>query len=293
VANRFLRADLPEIIRAYHERCGFFTASIPTNGYSAERICATIERICAISPDLHLGIAVSLDGMKTFHDQVRQVPGLWDNAIRTLRAIVELTRRYPHLTVGVNTVFMRENQRDIEPLLNYIHDEVRPTFHALSFIRGKPVDGTLANDLDVDRYVELSRWIDDHYGSDANWNSGWRGVRARARRMINRERYEYIARQAKGGAFESDCLAGEREYVMTETGQHPRLRAYRNAARQRSRSRIRLRQHPGQRRRAGIRGRKTGAPMPLHARVQYADDAAVSSAQRNSAGHRRAGNYQD
>ena len=59
----FLRADLPEIIRAYHERCGFFTASIPTNGYSAERICAQIERICAISPDLHLGIAVSLDGM--------------------------------------------------------------------------------------------------------------------------------------------------------------------------------------------------------------------------------------
>ena len=214
----FLRSDLPQIIRSYHERCGFFTASVPTNGYSADRICAAIERICAISPDLHLGIAVSLDGMKEFHDHVRQVPGLWDNAIRTLRAIVDLTRRYSHLTIGVNTVFMRENQSDIEPLLHYIRDEVRPTFHALSFIRGKPVDGTLMHDLDVERYIELSRWIDDHYGSDVNWNSGWRGVRARARRMINRQRYEYIARQARGGAFESDCLAGEREYVMTETG---------------------------------------------------------------------------
>jgi len=163
-------------------------------------------------------LTVSLDGMKEFHDHVRQVPGLWDNAIRTLRAIVDLTRRYSHLTIGVNTVFMRENQSDIEPLLHYIRDEVRPTFHALSFIRGKPVDGTLMHDLDVERYIELSRWIDDHYGSDVNWNSGWRGVRARARRMINRQRYEYIARQARGGAFESDCLAGEREYVMTETG---------------------------------------------------------------------------
>jgi MoaA/NifB/PqqE/SkfB family radical SAM enzyme len=214
----FLRSDLPQIIRSYHERCGFFTASVPTNGYSADRICAAIERICAISPDLHLGIAVSLDGMKEFHDHVRQVPGLWDNAIRTLRAIVDLTRRYSHLTIGVNTVFMRENQSDIEPLLHYIRDEVRPTFHALSFIRGNPVDGTLMHDLDVERYIKLSRWIDDHYGSDVNWNSGWRGVRARARRMINRQRYEYIARQARGGAFESDCLAGEREYVMTETG---------------------------------------------------------------------------
>jgi MoaA/NifB/PqqE/SkfB family radical SAM enzyme len=54
----FLRKDLPEIIRAYYERTQFFTASIPTNGYSASRIGAMIERICTISPDLHLGVSV-------------------------------------------------------------------------------------------------------------------------------------------------------------------------------------------------------------------------------------------
>jgi radical SAM protein with 4Fe4S-binding SPASM domain len=43
-------------------------------------------------------------------------------------------------------------------------------------------------------------------------------VRARARREVNRRRYEYIARQARGGPFETFCIAGEREYVMTETG---------------------------------------------------------------------------
>ena len=214
----FLRADLPEIVRSYHEHCGFFTASVPTNGYSAERICAAIERICAISPDLHFGVAVSLDGMQPFHDHVRQVPGLWQNAIETLRAIVELTRRHRHLTAGVNTVFMRENQADLEPLFRFVHDEIRPTFHALTFIRGKPVDGTLARDLDVDRYLALSRWLEERYSPEGDWSAGWRGVRVRARREINRERYEYIARQAKGGGFEGPCIAGEREYVMSETG---------------------------------------------------------------------------
>lgn len=214
----FLRRDLPEIIKAYHKHCRFFTASIPTNGFDAEYICSMIRRIFAISPDLHLGIAVSLDGTREFHDRVRQVPGLWDNAIRTLRAAVDLTKELPNLTVGVNTVFMRDNQTELEPLCNFVYDEVRPHFHALSFIRGNPVDATLAHDLDVERYLSLSRWLDEHYRAETSGRSGSRGVRTRARLAINRERYEYIARQARGGAFEALCLAGEREYVMSETG---------------------------------------------------------------------------
>lgn len=214
----FLRRDLPEIIRAYYERTRFFTASIPTNGYSASRIGAMIERICTISPDLHLGVSVSLDGMADFHDGVRQVPGLWKNAIETLRTTIELAGRFPNLTAGVITVFMRENQSELEPLCRYIHDEIRPTFHTLNFIRGNPLDRSLATDLDVDRYVELSRWLDTTYGGSDEWTTGWRGVRARARHAINRERYEYIARIARGGGFERACIAGEREYVMSETG---------------------------------------------------------------------------
>jgi radical SAM protein with 4Fe4S-binding SPASM domain len=132
--------------------------------------------------------------------------------------VINLAGRIPNLTAGVNTVFMRENQKELEPLFRFIHDEVRPTFHALTFIRGNPVDGTLAQDLDVDRYVELSRWLDSHYRAATGWSSGSRGVRTRARLEINRQRYEYIARQARGGDFESFCLAGEREYVMSETG---------------------------------------------------------------------------
>jgi radical SAM protein with 4Fe4S-binding SPASM domain len=43
-------------------------------------------------------------------------------------------------------------------------------------------------------------------------------VRTRARHTVNRERFEYIARQASGGGFEQFCLAGEREYILTEQG---------------------------------------------------------------------------
>jgi MoaA/NifB/PqqE/SkfB family radical SAM enzyme len=215
----FLRKDLPEIIRAYHEQCRFFTTSIPTNGWSADKIGEMTQRICEIAPDLHLGVSVSLDGMAGYHDQVRRLPKLWDNGIATLHRLKALSRQFPNLTVGVNTVYMRENQADLEPLLQYVFDEVRPTFHTLIFIRGNPlVDPTLATDLDTGRYLALQGWLDDHYGADRSWSAGWRGVRARARHEVNRQRYEYIARQARGGAFEGFCLAGEREFVMSETG---------------------------------------------------------------------------
>ena len=48
----FLRRDLPDLIRVYFERCGFFSASIPTNGFSPEEVARGAEKICSFSPDL-------------------------------------------------------------------------------------------------------------------------------------------------------------------------------------------------------------------------------------------------
>jgi radical SAM protein with 4Fe4S-binding SPASM domain len=84
-------------------------------------------------------------------------------------------------------------------------------------IRGEAYDPSLKESLDVDLYEAISAKQDSRYPIE-EVRSGWRGVRTRARREVNRLRYEYIARQAKGGAFEQFCLAGEREYVLSEDG---------------------------------------------------------------------------
>lgn len=213
----FLRRDLPAIVQLYFERTRFFTCSVPTNGFGAEEIARAAEEICGFDPDLSFGVTVSLDGFREYHDRVRRLPGLYDRAIATLESLLELSRRTRNLTVGVTTVFMRDNQREFEAFCDFIYEQYRPNQHSINLIRGEAYDPTLKEGLDVDLYARLSAKQDARYPTD-EVRTGWRGVRTRARREINRRRYEYIARQAKGGAFERFCLAGEREFVLSEDG---------------------------------------------------------------------------
>src|SRR5688500_4729838 len=93
----FLRRDLPEIIKIYFERCGFFNASIPTNGYSPEVVARGVEEICSHSPELSLGVSVSIDGFKEFHDRMRVVPGIYERSLATLETLLGMQDRFPNL----------------------------------------------------------------------------------------------------------------------------------------------------------------------------------------------------
>lgn len=213
----FLRRDLPEIVRIYFERTGFFTCSVPTNGFSAVEIARATGEICATSPDLSFGVTVSLDGFAEFHDRVRRLPGLFARATSTLEALLDLARGTPNLTVGVTTVFMRDNQREIEEFCAHIFERYRPHQHSINLIRGEAYDPALKEGLDLDLYERISFETHARYPTE-ELRSGWRGVRTRARREIARQRSAYITRQARGGGFEQFCLAGEREYVLSEDG---------------------------------------------------------------------------
>ena len=213
----FLRRDLSDIVRLYFERTRFFTCSVPTNGFGPDEITRAAETICGLDANLSFGVTVSLDGFRPFHDAVRRLPGLYDRAIATLENLLAVSRSLPNLTVGVTTVFMRDNQREFEAFADFIYETYRPHQHSINLIRGEAFDPALKDNLDLDLYTRLTRQADGRY-PPGELRSGWRGARTRARREVNHLRSEYIARQAKGGPFEQFCLAGEREFVLSEDG---------------------------------------------------------------------------
>mgnify|MGYP005857196307 CR=1 FL=1 len=107
----FLREDLAEIVAAACRLCRPAVVTIPTNGLLPARIQAGVEAILAAAPETQIGINLSLDGVGEQHDQIRNVPGNWERALETYRALRALKR--PNLTLSIHTVISTLNVADV------------------------------------------------------------------------------------------------------------------------------------------------------------------------------------
>jgi MoaA/NifB/PqqE/SkfB family radical SAM enzyme len=120
----FLRSDLTEICTsAYrHGRPGII--NIPTNGLLTDRIPSMVEEITAGCPDSQVIVNLSLDEIGERHDEIRGVPGNFDRALATYRALRALGA--PNLTVGVHTVISVHNVERIPRIYEYVTKELSP-----------------------------------------------------------------------------------------------------------------------------------------------------------------------
>lgn len=107
----FLRRDLTEITRAIIETNNPTVIHVTTAGVMTERI---VEYVKAVgSKRLHLKF--SIDAVGARHDEIRGYRGLYDKAMRTLRAVVALRDQYGFY-IGVNQTITDRNWDHIEPL---------------------------------------------------------------------------------------------------------------------------------------------------------------------------------
>src|SRR3989344_5984763 len=81
----FLRADLPELIKAIKARCPKAKVIISTNGFATETVLSQMEKILKIMPEI--GVAVSLDGLDGKHDEIRGIPGGFEKSTATLKGL--------------------------------------------------------------------------------------------------------------------------------------------------------------------------------------------------------------
>lgn len=105
----FLRKDLSELVIAAYDHCRPAYITIPTNGLLTDRICEGVARICAHARASNIGINLSLDGVGTEHDDIRGVPGNWERAMQTWRALNDLKRAHTNLVLSIHTVISRFN----------------------------------------------------------------------------------------------------------------------------------------------------------------------------------------
>jgi MoaA/NifB/PqqE/SkfB family radical SAM enzyme len=105
----FLRPDLVELVRLWHQRLPGAAMSLVSNGLLTGRILDALEQIREFFPGLVF--SVSLDGLGPVHDQVRGVPGAFDKALATIRGARELG-----FTVTSGLTISHLNYDQIEPV---------------------------------------------------------------------------------------------------------------------------------------------------------------------------------
>ena len=113
----FLRSDIPDILDAFNEGCGMHEAAVATNGVLTERIDQTVSDILKRRYLSSFGVQVSIDGTEATHDAIRQVPGTFQKAMKTIAALAELTKQDSRLSVHAGVAVQKRNLSELEAVV--------------------------------------------------------------------------------------------------------------------------------------------------------------------------------
>jgi len=216
----FLRKDLAEIVRIFHVNNHAVNVGIPTNGSMTARVVEQTRQMLDANPDLDLHIDVSIDGLPELHDEIRGVPGLFDKAVATYRALRDLERHYPNFSTCVEVTVSSFNQHQLLDLYDYLKREVGVNTVFTLLTRGAPRDPT-AKEFDIAKYEEFHRVLEEDNKKlilSGYYKMPFSDV-LNAKRIV---RPRIIARTVRERRFQIPCYAGALGGAMFSKGQvHP------------------------------------------------------------------------
>ncbi len=139
----YLRSDLPEICKIFHDQNDCKRFHIPTHGFNPDRIAEIAEKILRNCPRAVINFGMSIDGLRETHEEISQIPGSFDKVIQTAKKVAALESRYPNMSVHVICVVSNRNYDEIHELAGLIKEEVPTAGFLPTPIRGEPLNPDL------------------------------------------------------------------------------------------------------------------------------------------------------
>ncbi len=121
-----LREDLSGIVKILLRYCrSLKQIDISTNGVNTEQIVDQIERALAIilPVGIKLNVNISLDGVGQAHEQIRGVPGIFNDLQRTIEELKELRLLYPYFSIGLNMTVGKLNYDAVSQVFQFSQDK--------------------------------------------------------------------------------------------------------------------------------------------------------------------------
>jgi MoaA/NifB/PqqE/SkfB family radical SAM enzyme len=97
---------------------------IVTNGYNTAVITHAVDRILETA-NYNLYVRVSLDGLKDTHNNIRNNPRSFQNAVSTIKALKALSRKKNRLSVEIQTTVTRKNFDELEMFAAFVDRELK------------------------------------------------------------------------------------------------------------------------------------------------------------------------
>lgn len=212
----FLREDLVEISRLFYAYNRPAILLLPTNGLLPELIRSRTERILADCPRSVIVVKLSLDAIGEHHDRLRATPGGFGRVMRTYRLLVPLLQRYRNFELGINTVFMADNQNRMDEIIAFVEQLPHIRAHTISLVRGNLADSR-CRQIDPHTYRRTIERL--AAGLERGTASTYRFPGARLKAAQDLLQRQLIHRTLVSGARQIPCFAGRLNLVLTESGE--------------------------------------------------------------------------
>ncbi|MBU1628367.1 radical SAM protein, partial [bacterium] len=212
----FLRDDIVDIIRIFYKRNRLKNLVIPTNGFLKDRILSGVEEILKSCPTMGFNLGISIDDFEKEHDELRGVKGSFKKAVDTFRALKELKKSYPALSIEIVTTMTAKNQDHLESFYDFVFEDLKPDAVNLSIVRGD-IKEVGMHEFDLDKYEKLVKRIQGAYtkGNLAGYRNFSLSNYAFSVRMIAPQ---ILIRLIEEDRWQIPCLAGTFSGVLYANG---------------------------------------------------------------------------
>lgn len=209
-----LRDDLPEIVSIFTKENSVQFVTLPTNAQDPQRITRLVDRILCENPKVSFRIVLPFDEIGSAFDDIRGVPGSFDNLIRSFNLLKQLRSKHTNFDIDLNTVLSAYNRTKMKEIIDYARNNFNADNHIMALARGNTRESA-ARGYTLEDAQEAIRLI----GEEAmrrpyrRRDAGRDMIKALKLRMR-----EVVLSTLKRGAAVIPCLAGRKVIMIDDIG---------------------------------------------------------------------------
>jgi len=212
----YLRKDLVEISEVFYDRNRPAVMLYPSNGLLPSLIRDQTERIARYCRSSVVVVKLSLDGVGTDHDTLRNTRGNFDKVMQTYEVLRGLLDFYPNFELGFNTVLTAQNQDKAEQIIDFVGGLDSRITHTISMVRGNLLDNGYKQ-VDPEKYRRAAEMLATRLRDRTAGIHRFRGARLKAAQDVLQRRFIYQTLTGQDRSL--PCYAGKLNLVLTESGE--------------------------------------------------------------------------